>query len=117
MKLVEGMSYRQWQKRNTEHFNYLTKTQQKEARKQGYCNLGWDKVPDSWVLICKLAKNVASLFEHRLSKGDIIGAIDLSILEADRAKDLARQALDTLEANQQRFDKVADKTLAKYPVL
>lgn len=117
MKLVEGMSYRQWQKRNTQRFNYLTKTQQKEARQQGYCNLGWDKVQNSWKLICKLANNVASLFEHKLSKGNIIGAIELSIFEADQAKYLARQAIKSLDRNQQYFDKVADETLAKYPLL
>lgn len=117
MKLVEGMSYRQWQKRNTEHFNYLTKTQQKEARKQGYCNLGWDKVHNSWVVICKLANNVASFFEHKLRKGDVIGAIELSIFEAEQAKHLARQAIKTLDITQQYFDKLADETLAKYSVL
>lgn len=117
MKLVEDMSYRRWQKRNTEHFNYLTKTQQKEARKQGYCNLGWDKVHNSWGIVCKFAKNVASFFEHKLRKGDIIGAIEISIFEAEEANHLARQAINSINKTQQYFDKVADETLAKYPLL
>lgn len=117
MKLFEGMSYRQWQKRNTEHFNYLTKTQQREARKQGYCNMSWDKVHNSWKLICKVTNNVVSFFEHKLSKGDIIGAIEISILEAEQAKHLAQQAINNLHTTQQYFDKVADETLAKYPLL
>ncbi len=117
MKLVEGMSYRQWQKRNTEHFKYLNKIQQKEARKQGYCNLSWDKVQNSWRLICKVTKNIASFFEHKLSKGDLNGAIELSLLEAEKAKRLARRTIKSLNIKQRYFDKLADETLAKYPVL
>jgi hypothetical protein len=117
MKLIEGMNYRQWQKRNTEHFNSLAKTQQKQARQQGYCNIGWEQVQNSWKIIYKPEPNVSSLFEHKLRKGDIIGAIELSILEADKAKHLARQAIKSLEKNQQYFDKLADETLAKYPLL
>lgn len=117
MKLIEGMNYRQWQKRNTEHFSSLTKAQQKEARKQGYCNIGWDKVQNSWGIIYKLALNVTTLFEHKLHKGDIIGAIELSILEAEQVKHLARQAIASLDRTQQYFDLVADETLAKYPLL
>jgi hypothetical protein len=117
MKLIAGMNYRQWQKRNTEQFNSLTKSQQKEARQQGYCNIGWNKVQKSWRIIYKLAINVPTLFEYKLRKGDIIGAIELSILEAERTKRLARQALETLEKKQQYLGKVADKTLAKYSLL
>ena len=117
MKLVEGMNYRQWQKRNTEHFNSLTNNQQKEARKQGYSNVGWDQVQNSWAIIYKPAINVPSLFEHKLRKGDIVGAIELSIFEADKAKHLAHQTIESLNKNQQYFDELVEKTLAKYPLL
>ena len=117
MRVVEAMNYRQWQRRNTEHFNRLTMIQKKEARQQGYYNNGWGKVQSSWEIICKLDRNVTTLFEYKLRKGDIIGAIELSLLEAEGTKDLARQALETLEKNQQYLDEIADKTLAKYPLL
>lgn len=117
MKFIESLNYRQWQRRNTEHFNSLTKTQQKETRKQGYCNTGWDKVQGSWQIICKFNKNINSLFEHKLRKGDILGAVELSILEADRAKTLARQAIKSLNKNQTYFDKLAKETLANYPLV
>lgn len=121
MRLLEAMNYRQWQRRNTEHFNRLTKSQKKEARQQGYYNNGWGKVQSSWGIICKfdckLDRNVTTLFEYKLRKGDILGAIELSLLEAEGTKQIARQALETLEKNQRYLDEVADKTLAKYPLL
>lgn len=121
MRPVEAMNYRQWQRRNTEHFNQLTKTQKKEARQQGYYNNGWKQVQTSWKILgkldCLFDRNVTTLFEYKLRKGDIIGAIELSILEAEGTKQIARQALETLEKNQQYLDEVADKTLAKYPLL
>ncbi len=117
MKIIEGINYRQWQKRNTEKFNSLTKAQKKDARSKGYYNIGWDNVQKSWSIISKLTQSVVSLFEHKLNKGEIVGAIDLSIIEADKAKQLARFALEELEQNQKKLDSLADKTLAKYPLL
>ena len=117
MKLVNSMNYRQWQKRNTEYFNSLTKLQQKEARNLGYCNVGWNKVQFSWQIIYRFTNTPPSLFEHKLRKGDIVGAIELSIFEADKAKHLAHQTIDSLNKNQQYFDELAEKTLAKYPLL
>lgn len=117
MKLIKGMSYRQWQKQNKEYFNSINKTQQKEARQKGYCNIGWDRVQNSWEIIYKFYHDVPSLFEHKLHKGDVIGAIEISLLTADKAKHLARQAIRSLNKSQQCFDKLADETLAKYPLL
>ena len=116
MKLIEGMNYRQWQKRNTERFNSLTKNQQKNARQQGYSNVGWDKVQESWRSILKVT-GIPSLFEHKLRRGDITGAIALSILEAERVKNLAQKTINTLHKNQQYLDQLSDEALAEYPVL
>ena len=117
MRLNEAMNYRQWQKRNTEHFNQLTKTQKKEIRQQGYYNNSWKRVQLSWELLCQVDRSVTTLLEYKLLNRDIIGAIELSITEAEGAKYLAQQALLALEKNQQYLDKLADKTLAKYPLL
>ena len=117
MKVTGGMSYREWQRRNKEHFGLLTKVQQKQARKQGYCNAGWDKVKESWKILCKLTDNIASLFEHKLNKGDIVGAIELSLLDAEHAKGIARKAVSDLDASEKRLTKIADEALAKYPLL
>ncbi len=113
------MNYRQWQKRNTEHFKSLTKNQQKEARNLGYCNIGWDKVQASWQIICNLTdklKKIPSLFEYKLRKGDIVGAMELSIFEAGQAKHLAQQTTATLDETQKYFDKLADEASAKHPL-
>lgn len=50
MKLTKT-SYRQWQKRNTRYFNALSKVEQKQLRRQGYFNRGWDAVKASWELV------------------------------------------------------------------
>lgn len=117
MKVTGGMNYREWQRRNKEHFSLLTKVQQKQVRQQGYCNTGWDKVQESWKILCKLTDNVTTLFEHKLSKGDIVGAIDLSLLDADNAKEIARKTVSALDARENRLTKIADEALAKYPLL
>lgn len=117
MKIIEGLNYRQWQKRNTEKFNSLTKEQKKDARSQGYYNVGWNNVQKSWNSLSKLTQSVVSLFEHKLNKGDITGAIKLSIMEADKGKNLAQYAIEQLNKKQNYLDSLADKTLAKYPLL
>jgi hypothetical protein len=117
MKVLEGKNYRQWQSRNTSHFNSLTKKQQKEIRNQGYCNIGWDKVQNSWEIICKSNRNIASLFEHKLKKGNVIGAIELLLVDAGDTKKIAQEAVNSLAANQKRFKKIGNEALAKYPAL
>ncbi|TAE54898.1 MAG: hypothetical protein EAZ76_07965 [Nostocales cyanobacterium] len=115
-KLIEGINYREWQRRNTESFNQLTKVQQKEAKKKGYHNVGWDKVINSWKIICQFTK-VVTLFEHKLNKGDVVGAIDQSICEANQAKDLANEVIITLEKNEKILKNLAERALSKYPTL
>ncbi|MBE9116477.1 hypothetical protein IQ249_11255 [Lusitaniella coriacea LEGE 07157] len=117
MKIVKGLKYRDWQKRNKEHFESLSSDKQKKARKQGYCNRGWKKVISSWKILCKAHKKISSLFDYKLSQGDLIGAIDLSILEADKAKETAKLALKELNENQKKLDKLANEALQKYSPL
>ena len=50
-RLLEGLNYRQAQKRNSEQFNSFNKKQQKEIRQQGYKNVGWDNVCKSWNIL------------------------------------------------------------------
>ena len=127
MKKVEGLNYRQWQKRNTNCFKSLSKSKQKEARKQGYHNVGWNKVQQSWQILVQLTsssspslepnRKVFSLFEHQVNKEDLLGAINLSILEAEQAKKIAQQSLETLNKNEEKLEKLADKALEKYSIL
>lgn len=115
-KIIEGMCYSEWQKRNKNNFDKLNKSQKNEARKQGYYNLGWDKVISSWKIICQL-NNLVTIFEYKLSKGDIIGAIGQSMVEINQAKLLVQQSIDTLDKHYDFFDKLAETTLAKYQIL
>lgn len=114
-KLIEGMRYLEWQKRNQQGFDNLTKIQKKEARNQGYYNRGWDKVLNSWNII--KINNVVTLFEYKLSKGDILGAIGQSIAEANQAKNFVLKSIDALDKNQELLDQLAEAKLAIYQTL
>ena len=123
MKIIDGLKYREWQKRNSETFALLGKPQQIEARKLGYKNLGWDNVTKSWQILCKLKvqtetpPNVVGMFEHKLNQGDVVGAIALSLIEANRTQELARDTIDSLTKKQKQIDKLTKAALAKYPTL
>ena len=58
-----------------------------------------------------------NLFTAKLKKGDVLGAITQSKLEADNAKAFAKKAVSDLDLHQQRIDDIANAALAKYPVL
>ena len=51
MKVVEGLNYREWQKRNKHCFEALTNKDKKFLREKGYRNLGWQSVIRSWKLL------------------------------------------------------------------
>ena len=58
--------------------------------------------------------SVASMFEFKLGRGDLAGAIDMALLEADDAKRIAQEALQRLEEDQAEIDRMAEETLRKY---
>ena len=57
------------------------------------------------------------LFDRKLKKGDIMGAIDQSLLSADAAKAIAKDAIKSLDAGLKRLDKLANEVTKKYPKL
>ncbi len=117
MKIIENLTYRQWQKRNSSIFNQLTKSEQKELREKGYRNIGWNKVQQSWLILQELNPKVVSLFDHKLAKGDLLGAIDLVIIDSENTSKIAKQTLKTLTENEAKFNKLAEETLTKYQPL
>lgn len=120
MNLLEKMNYRQWQKRNSEVFHGLSAEQQRQARKKGYYNSGWGKVKSSWELLQDFKNStykVVSLFEHELNKGNIVKAIDLTIIESQKAQKMSEDRKKELEKVSKNLHEIADKALAKYPLL
>jgi hypothetical protein len=113
---VDGMSYRQWQKRNTDAFQQLTKAQQQLSRQQGYRNVGWQQVQQSWKILQQLIKS-PSLFDAKLKKGDLSGAINQSILEAEQAQEIAKQSVSKLKHKRNQIQELTEKTLNKYQLL
>lgn len=126
MKTVEGLSYRQWQQRNSTQFKQLSKAQQKKVRSLGYRNVGWQNVQSSWPILEAYLKTLASsadssapssFFDRKLKKGDVIGALEHSILEAEQAQKLAEEAIASIESQHQNVTDIANKALEKYRVL
>ncbi|MGB5634417.1 MAG: hypothetical protein WBM44_14795 [Waterburya sp.] len=50
-KQLDGLGYRQAQKRNSKKFTSLNKAEQREIRQKGYKNLGWSNVCKSWNIL------------------------------------------------------------------
>ena len=112
MKLVEGLSYRQWQQRNTSSFKALSKDIQKEIRGKGYYNVGWEKVKKSWKLISEL--KIVNLIDYKLRTVDINGAIDISLVESEKAQNLASQTINNIREKRQHLNQLVAGTLSKY---
>jgi hypothetical protein len=116
---IDGMSYRQWQKRNTDAFKKLSKEQQQLARQQGYFNVSWQKVQQSWTILQQLNQSTqpTSLFDAKLKKGDVVGALNQSILEAEQAQQIAKQEIANLQDKRDQIKELAENTLNKYQLL
>ena len=52
-RTLDGLNYREAQKRNSVTFEGLDSITKKELRKRGYKNIGWDNVVKSWYLLCE----------------------------------------------------------------
>lgn len=117
MKLIENLNYRQWQERNSSILNQLTKPEQKEIRKKGYHNIGWDKVQRSWLILKQLKPKVVSIFDYKLSKNNLIEAIDIAIIDTDNTHKIAKKAIENIKQNKARLNKLAEDVLSKYKLL
>ena len=115
-KIVGGMNYRQWQQRNSAVFKELSRKQQKILKAQGYRNLGWDYVQKSWELLCPPDK-VIRLLDYKLSRGDIAGAVDISLLGIEDAKKLAKEIFDRVDAGHSKVKSIAGNILKKYQLV
>jgi hypothetical protein len=116
MKILDELNYRQWQKRNTEAFGKLSTKQKHEARQNGYWNSGWEKVKNSWKILASFFE-VISIFDTKLKKGDVLGAINQCIFEAEQVQTIAQQAIKDLDDNQTILTEIANATLNKYQFL
>ncbi|AIE74190.1 MULTISPECIES: hypothetical protein [unclassified Synechocystis] len=123
MNTIDGLTYRQWQTRNTEFLKKLSPSQVKDVRAKGYKNVGWENVKKSWKIISNI-DNVISLIDKRMKRGDIPGVIRHSILTLDKAIEYADESIqfaqDTekeIEASLDKSKKIAKKALSKYKIL
>jgi hypothetical protein len=113
---IDGLSYCQWQKRNTEAFCILSRDQRQAARTQGYHNVCWQKVQESWTILQKLTQP-KSLFEAKLRKGDLAGAIDQSILEAEQAQKVAQKGKANLRHQREQIQELVESAFNEYQLL
>lgn len=61
-KQLDGLNYRQAQKRNSENLNSLSKPEQNQIRQQGYKNSGWENVCKYWVILQKITPSLVVEF-------------------------------------------------------
>lgn len=61
--------------------------------------------------------NPPSLFEARLKKGDLPGAINQSTLEAEQAQEIAKQGASSLRRRRNQIQELTEKTLDQYQLL
>lgn len=117
--IIDGLSYRQWQKRNTEVFQNLSKGQQRTARDQGYYNVNWQRVQQSWYILQALNASslVLNLFDAKLKKGDLAGAVDQFLLEAEQAQTVAQKSKNHLRRQHQKVKELAATALHEYQLL
>jgi len=113
---INGFSYRQWQKRNTDTFQKLSKEQKQTAREQGYYNVGWQRVQQSWEILQQKTEP-RPLFDAKLKRGDLTGAINQSILEAEQAQNVAQKGVSNLQRKRKRIKDLAETAQKKYQLL
>jgi hypothetical protein len=116
MNIIDNMGYSQWQKRNTNAFNKLSTNQKQQARSEGYFNVGWDKVKKSWEILLQSSRS-STLFDLKLKKGDMPGAINQSILEAEKAQEIARNGISKLDQKLAKLNKISAAALKKHQLL
>ncbi|NES05758.1 MAG: hypothetical protein F6K22_24870 [Okeania sp. SIO2F4] len=118
MNIIQGLNYRQWQQRNTDKFKTLTLSQQKEARTKGFFNRGWEQVQKSWEILMSFVNivnnNVATIFEHKLNKGDLIGAINQSLHETEHIEEVVEQKVDKIDRLLEKATDIFNKTKKRF---
>ena len=116
---IDGLSYRQWQKRNTEVFQKLSKDQRRTARDQGYYNVSWQRVQQSWGILQALNSlpPVLNLFDAKLNQGDLAGAVDHYLLAAEQAQKVAQTGKHKLRQQRQQVKELAEMALTEYQLL
>jgi hypothetical protein len=116
MRIIDGMKYNQWQKRNTQIFKKLSTEQKQDVRKQGYFNVGWEKIKSSWEILSSSVE-APSFFDIKLKKGDFSGAIDQCILGTEQFHRISQEAIEELKHDHNTLNKLAQTTLDKYQLL
>ncbi len=111
-KLVKGLNYRQWQQRNSSHFKSLSKEAQKELRKKGYRNVGWDKVRESWAILSE--SKLVYLVDHQLKSGDLAGAQNTVRIESANAKKQASKTLKNIQQTRNKLNDLMANAVNKY---
>lgn len=118
MKIVQGLNYRQWQKRNTDKFKTLTVAQKKEARAKGFFNRGWEQVQKSWDILMSFVNivnnSVVTIFEHKLNKGNLIGAINQSLYEIEHTAEIVEKKVENIDQLLQKATDIFNKTKKRF---
>jgi hypothetical protein len=84
-KQLDGLNYKQFQKRNSDKFNSLSQNSKKLARQEGYKNIGWENICQSWNIL------------QRVTIFLPVDFIEFTINKAEKRYKQAKQKGDLLE--------------------
>jgi hypothetical protein len=109
---IDQLSYRQWQHRNTEYFEKLSRKRQLHLRKIGYKNCGWDEIQHSWKLIKSIESvpdtyTLLDLRRKALMRDESLSSDELSVGLSSLIKDSVTHAQDVLARSKARRGKLA----------
>ena len=122
MKTIEDLSYRGWQKRNTDSFSCLNPKEKEKVRSDGYKNVGWESVQSSWRIL--EAIKIVSIIDKKLDKGDFTGALrhswmetDAAIKEIEKIAEYAHNSRSEINESYNRVHEIAQEASSKYKPL
>jgi hypothetical protein len=89
-RTVQGLTYRMWQKRNSERFSQLLRFEKKKARERGYRNVGWGNVIAAYQILIDLVDEALAMF---VSSENPASTID-ELVNAEHAQKRQELGLD-----------------------
>jgi hypothetical protein len=111
-KVINNLTYREWQQRNTENFERLSRKRQLQLRKLGYKNCGWDGIQQSWKLIQSIeitpdTHTLLNLRREALTKDESLSTEDYAEGLSSIISDSISHTQEVLKRSQDRRSKLA----------
>lgn len=76
-------------------------------------------ITDKEMLLAEYSRltKIESIFDYKLAKGDLLGAVNQSVLDCDNSIKIARETISMIRSTKARLNKLAKDAIAKYQPL